>query len=357
MASRPERTFTLLVATTVLAMLAGVALGRGVRSPAQQTLDVAPPPLSRLTAPVGKAPATVPVVARGTVHAGQQLDVGPVTSSAALSAVTAVPLKAGARVAAGDLLLEVSGRPVFLLGGSFPAYRDLRPGDSGPDVAQLNTGLRTLGLPAPQGDRFTPATRAALTSQYRKHGYQPAKDGGLDRREVVFAPQLPATLAQLTAVLGAPADKAALLQLRSGQTTVSAHVEPGVARTLRKGAAAALDLGGKAGPVAAEVSSVQLGASASTTTVVVQPSQPVTDLVDGQDVKLVLQQPVAAAGSLQVPVAALYSRTDGSTVVHVVRGGPSRAVVVRPGPAAGGMVTVTPDGDGLAVGDEVVVGS
>ncbi|MDR0592804.1 MAG: hypothetical protein LBG60_06015 [Bifidobacteriaceae bacterium] len=60
--------------------------------------------------------------------------------------VTGQVPQVGAVVEAGDVILEVSGSPVFVLPGEFPAYRSVGPGSSGPDVLQLRAALAALGL-------------------------------------------------------------------------------------------------------------------------------------------------------------------------------------------------------------------
>ena len=55
----------------------------------------------------------------------------------------------GDRVGCGDVLYRVDDRAVLLLCGSVPAYRDLRTGDHGRDVRQLNQNLHLLGYERP----------------------------------------------------------------------------------------------------------------------------------------------------------------------------------------------------------------
>jgi hypothetical protein len=72
------------------------------------------------------------------------------------------------------VLLEVSGRPVFVLTGKVPMYRTLTRGSSGDDVDQLRSALRRLrpgsGLAATGviKDSVLDAVRAWYTAR----GYQ-----------------------------------------------------------------------------------------------------------------------------------------------------------------------------------------
>src|SRR5262249_3998050 len=86
--------------------------------------------------------------------------------------VTKMPAKLGGRVRPGHVIAEIDGSPIILLRGSLPAYRDLHEGDSGPDVAQLQTALIRLGYPDfdPSGD-FGLSTADALALLYDQLGY------------------------------------------------------------------------------------------------------------------------------------------------------------------------------------------
>ncbi len=62
--------------------------------------------------------------------------------------ITKIPAGPGTRVESGGQVLELSGRPVFVLAGTTPSYRDLAVGGTGDDVAQLQRGLAALGSAA-----------------------------------------------------------------------------------------------------------------------------------------------------------------------------------------------------------------
>ncbi|MFJ3975701.1 peptidoglycan-binding protein [Streptomyces sp. NPDC090021] len=97
--------------------------------------------------------------------------------------VTKLPLTQGSEAAAGRVLMEVSGRPLFVLPGKTPVYRDLKPGATGDDVAQLQRGLAAMGHSSggDKASQFGAGTKAALTAFYASIGYDPiqaAADGG-----------------------------------------------------------------------------------------------------------------------------------------------------------------------------------
>ncbi|WP_329311190.1 efflux RND transporter periplasmic adaptor subunit [Streptomyces sp. NBC_01262] len=167
-----------VAAGAVLLTGAGVAASSVIKSPAQAAADSGAPAPDVLTATVERRVLTDSVVIRGTVTAGQSVDVTPPTSGGtdtARSVVTKLPVRAGQSVRSGQVLVEVSGRPVFVLAGKLPAYRDLKPGSHGQDVAQVQEALRSLGH-GTGGDAagvFGAGTQAALAAFYAGLGYDP----------------------------------------------------------------------------------------------------------------------------------------------------------------------------------------
>ena len=73
------------------------------------------------------------------------------------------------------MVVEVAGRPVFLIAGQLPIYRDLKPGSTGDDVTQLQDVLTRLGYePGEHDGLFGPGTKTAVEAWYRAAGYEPA---------------------------------------------------------------------------------------------------------------------------------------------------------------------------------------
>ncbi|MET7398943.1 hypothetical protein ABZS66_36235 [Dactylosporangium sp. NPDC005572] len=159
---------------------AGLVASRWVRSPQQLIADQQPPGLTTITAPVERRVLKDTVVLRGKVQAGQTVDVTPTPRSGDRAVVTAVRVKAGQSFSAGSVMLEVAGRPLFAFPGSIPAYRDLHPGASGRDVAQLQAALKSLGFdPDETAGELGQGTKDALTSFYLSRGYHVLVDGDL----------------------------------------------------------------------------------------------------------------------------------------------------------------------------------
>jgi Putative peptidoglycan binding domain len=80
----------------------------------------------------------------------------------------------GSTVGEGDVVMSVSGRPVFVLGGAQPSHRDLGPGVRGPDVEQLESALARMGFhPGPIDGRYDGRTGAAVAAWYDDGGWAP----------------------------------------------------------------------------------------------------------------------------------------------------------------------------------------
>jgi hypothetical protein len=177
---RRQRAFLAITTTAAMLSVIGLFASTLVRSPAQVNADSAPPPASVLTAPVVREILKQTVVVRGRVTAGGFVVATPTSAQGANALiVTQTPKKVGDPVRPGDVLIQVSGRPVIALPGGTPAYRDLKPGDRGNDVAELRAALRSLGYS--DGDPngyFGADTKAALTRMYQALGYDPASTGG-----------------------------------------------------------------------------------------------------------------------------------------------------------------------------------
>ncbi|MFE9663969.1 peptidoglycan-binding protein [Streptomyces sp. NPDC005955] len=175
---RRRRVVALVAGGALVLTGAGVAASVVVKSPAQVAAEADAPEQGVLTAPVEKRVLKESVVLRGTVVAGQSVDVtvsAAGTTGVSRAVVTKAPEPVGAKVTAGQVIAEVSGRPVFALKGRVPVYRDLKSGTSGDDVKQLQDALDRLGHASSPDTRgvFGAGTRRALAAFYASIGYDP----------------------------------------------------------------------------------------------------------------------------------------------------------------------------------------
>jgi multidrug efflux pump subunit AcrA (membrane-fusion protein) len=172
-----NRLFVLLCVVAFMTLLAAGSwiAGSRIESPADAAARTAPPPPSPILVPVEQRVLSSNVVTRGTARFGlpQPVSVAPSLLKPTPGLITTLPRR-NAQFAEGDVILTASGRPVFVLVGDAPAYRDLVPGISGKDVVQLEQGLARLGFdPGPVDGSYDRRTSAAVKAWYASTGWEP----------------------------------------------------------------------------------------------------------------------------------------------------------------------------------------
>ncbi|WP_424211716.1 peptidoglycan-binding protein [Streptomyces sp. BI20] len=200
--SRRRKWVAVVVVGAVVLGGAGFGATLVVKSPAQVAAETGPPPMDVLVARVERRVLRDTVIVRGTVSSAQSVQVTPMAGAGeggAAPVVTKVGVRAGDRITAGLVLMEVSGRPLVALPGGVPVYRDLKPGATGNDVKQLQKALAGLGhgTGSDTAGTFGAGTKAALTAFYRGIGYDP-KPAVADGGEAVEAAEDAVTAAERT---------------------------------------------------------------------------------------------------------------------------------------------------------------
>jgi peptidoglycan hydrolase-like protein with peptidoglycan-binding domain len=143
-------------------------------------------------APAAAGPVATATVERGTISATESwdgtLEYGqPLTVKCSAAGTITRLVDQGATVERGDELYRVNERPVILLYGAVPMYRNLAAGDSGVDVRQLEANLAKLGYNGFTVDgAYTASTADAVRAWQSDTGAE--RSGTVARREVVFLP-------------------------------------------------------------------------------------------------------------------------------------------------------------------------
>jgi peptidoglycan hydrolase-like protein with peptidoglycan-binding domain/biotin carboxyl carrier protein len=141
-------------------------------------------------APAGTGPVKTATVKRGTISATESWDgtleyALPITVKSSAGGTITRLVDQGETIARGEELYRVNERPVTLLYGAVPMYRDLAPGDSGVDVRQLETNLAELGYDGFAVDgAYTASTADAVRAWQTEIGAE--QTGTVARRDVVF---------------------------------------------------------------------------------------------------------------------------------------------------------------------------
>ncbi|MFC7247407.1 peptidoglycan-binding protein [Catellatospora aurea] len=314
--------------------------------------DGATPPASNLP------PATSPVT-RQTLQDTQTLDgelgFGPTFSAVNRlnGTVTWLP-ESGAVISRGKPLYRIDNTPAVLMYGNVPAYRELKAGDEGADVKQLEQNLQALGYGGFTVDReFTSSTATAVRRWQEDLGLK--ETGRVEFGRVVFASgQIRVDSVEATA--SAPAQPgAAVLKYTGTVRVVVVQLDVADQRLAKVGAAVRVELpaGGTAqGKVAKAYTVIEAGGQGEEATTKIEV---VVSLADQKAVAAFNQASVDVTftaaerpGVLTVPVSALVALREGGYGVEVVENGTSRYVAVQAGLFSGGRVEVS--GDGLAEG-------
>jgi peptidoglycan hydrolase-like protein with peptidoglycan-binding domain len=337
----------------------------------------------------------------GAAGASPAAGSSPAGASAGAVYVSKLEVAAGDTIGNGQQLAELDGQPLFALAGPVPAWRDLVPGESGPDVAELQNALASLGYYG-GGDSagyFGPATQDAVAAYYGHLGYPPPSSGGVPAADVVFLPSLPAMVAGVNGAAGQQPGQPFLELAARGSLALTGELPPAYAGQVKAGLAASIfdevtgihatgtvaglgtatvtvpagtvvDIGSGASPAssassassgssASSASSGSSGSSGATTFIplAVRPSAPLAAALNGENVLVTVDTGQTEGPVLTVPVAAVVSSASGTSYVTVVGAhGTQAGVPVTPGISENGYVQVTPARAGaLAAGDRVVV--
>ena len=165
------------IGVVVAAGLIGWVVGSQISSPAEVASRTAPPAAAPILVPAEERVISADIITRGTGRFGSPQQLSLASSQLKTSAGIAARLPApGTEVREGDILFITSGRPVFLLAGLEPAFRDLGPGLKGDDVRQLEEALMRLGFdPGPADGVYDGQTEAAVSAWYQHAGVAPFK--------------------------------------------------------------------------------------------------------------------------------------------------------------------------------------
>ncbi|MGW6898410.1 peptidoglycan-binding protein [Streptomyces sp. NPDC054919] len=456
--SRP-RQLGIIVAAVALVGVGGWFAGSQMQSPADAAAAHQAPKAGPVTAAVERRSLTASVVAQGSVEfaSPQSLllagPVGPPDGGSGASGstddvvqrVTKAPV-AGSEVKEGDVLMQVSGRPVLVLRGSVPMYRTLGPGTSGDDVKQLEQALARLGFNSGgTTGNYGQGDATAVSRWYRSKGFHAQEPGVTDKQqlgtleaavtsaqqallaarnpgsgsggsgggtggesgrlqlkaaqqqldaadaallafqagygtkvpagEVVFLPDLPARLDKVSVKIG-DTPSGPVGTVTSSKVVVQAVVPSNDAKLLHKGMTAQVEppdgkkvegelvaLGGDvpkndAGNGENPAGTSGGGGDDASAPVPVQISVPSGELTKNANgsAKVTIKVGASDGDVLTVPVAALHTSADGQAKVQVLRGSKVVDVAVKAGLSAEGQVEITPSGDALKEGDQVVVG-
>lgn len=375
-----RRVLVVIVALALVASVGGVLVSTRIKSPAQLAAQTRPPGVTLLTAPVRWEVITTTVLAQGAINKPPQMS-GPVATPSgggqgnAQPIVTKIFLRPGRTVRPGSVILEVAGQPLFALAGNVPAYRDLVPGETGSDVAELQANLDWLGFPVGSDSKgvFGWGTEHAVAEFYHSIGYSaPTEVTGpkgnkkpmVPLTQFIFVPRFPAHIAKIGTAVGKTAS-GSLVTLSMGNPGITAQLNPVDARLVRAGMAVTITdpqtgrtLRGSVRSVGRRTKTAQSISGGLYVPLRVAISRRIPVSMTGQNVTLTITAAHSAGPVLAVPEAAVFASANGGIyVTKITRAGAQVQVPVRVVLTGDGMVgIVLAHGGTLAPGDLVVTG-
>jgi Putative peptidoglycan binding domain. len=339
-----------VIAVVILVVATWIAASQ-FQSPAQREAAAGPPLAEPVVAPVRRGELVDQLTMNGRAIGQENQSISFSISDDKTTIVTALGLGTGTgeRLEPGMVLLWANGRPVFVLEGTFGAYRDLRLGDEGPDVKQLQLALIGVGYHVTADGEFGPMTLDALRSLYQKAGTemlqvrieetdnQTAQSGEelpsyryedvFSQAEVVFVPKIRDGI-RLEAFpkVGTVLDvETAQIRISGFEARISAEVPGPVAASLKVAMSASITLDGEVIPlsvseiVATETEQRTDGdVSSENSSMVyfdtVQGELP-AGIPIGEDILVTISRVAPVEDALLVPKRAIFSTSDGSTYV------------------------------------------
>lgn len=337
---------------------------RPVRTTASITAELQPPALAAVnpTVTIVSSAASVEGAA-----GGKDEDSAAALPQAVLQVVSARIRSVGDRVSPGDLLAEVSGRPVYAFPLSAPLYRDLAVGSAGNDVRALQRMLSRAGFYRAAVDgRFRSTTLDALKRLFSRDGYRLAEVApGVKGLALAETARVPGERLRVAAACPAgrqPTAHRPLLRVETRPAVMKARVDLLQADGFREGASVQVQIGGGA-PTPSKVLAVSEFKPADSST---PPGYDISvALPKGIDVKEAESRPILITEAAEVPqapsvpLAAIRRDPGGSAYVLVASDTaeqplrPEQVEVTVIAEVAG--YAVLADNAHLAVGTEVVV--
>jgi peptidoglycan hydrolase-like protein with peptidoglycan-binding domain len=338
---------SIVVVAAVGAAAAGVDLTSKPSSAAQRS--ALPPATTKVT----RQTLTDTVSDSGTLSHGTSATI----TNRLTGTVTWLPAT-GATVSRGKPIYEVDDNPVILLYGTLPAYRTLGPGDTGPDVLQLERNLHALGYRGfTVDDTYSSATATAVKKWQEALGL--TETGTVDLGRVAYA-KAAVRVDTVKVGVGDVAQPGLPVLTATGRPQVAViDIDVADAAVARKGAAVKLELPDDstiAGKVASTASVIIPGdnGGADTTKIAVTVAIKSQTAVAGLDQATVTGDFTSATADnvLAVSISALLALTGGGYGLEEVDGSTTRIVPVTTGLFTDGMVEVS-GGDlheGMTVG-------
>lgn len=350
------RAVIVLTIAAVALVGGGILLGDYFETPEEASLRQ-PPEAVPVTDPLRSEVLEQSMTLRGTLTPAERTS--PRFAPGILgNVVTAVGVEPGVEIQSGQVLLEVQGRPVIVLTGEFPAWRDFTSLMKGPDVSQLQSALAELGVYRYKSrGTFGRRTLNSVVALYRSIGYKRPPLSMIPYEEFVFIPS-DMRVVERSAVAVGDSLQADAIGLASTARRIEADLTVDQRATLQPGvtihAAGSPTVDSWSGTIE-RILEVPRPGDASGPNAAILTSEPIPDWMVGEQV---LEVVLASTGKpeLSAAYAAVHTSADGEAYVVVLDRGKETTIPVTVGVVTDTRVEVTPVGSAaLRPGDELVL--
>ena len=334
-----------------------------VESPNQVAARAEPPTPDPVVASLDRGYLSGPVSMSTTANYERTVTIEP--PLALTGVVTSLDKTKGDPLESGTVLLRANGRPVFVLTGAFPLYRDINPGDTGDDVTAIQSSLKAAGYSTgrDRDGHYGSGSQAAVRKMYKAAGFvapevsmPPEPAAAADptvtapvapavipgprilTTEVVMIAQLPATVEVIAPVGTVLSSDTSLVTLGTGPVLLSATLPSGSLGTLAAGAVGTF-VNDTGAPGSAQVATMSPAEAAGEVVVTLSPTDAVTA---GSSYVLTIDNPAVESGeALLAPISAVVSR-GGKSYIYVRDEATYREVEVTVTGSVGGVAALEP---------------
>ncbi|MDX2466318.1 MAG: peptidoglycan-binding domain-containing protein [Acidimicrobiia bacterium] len=209
----------------------------------------------------------------------------------------------------GQVLMTVNLRPVVVLRGEIPMFRDFVSGLDGPDVEQLQNALKRLGYDVGEVDgSFGPSTRRAWSAFLEDRGFEAVRS--IPKAEVVFLPVVPVRAADVAVEVG---------DVATGRLMGFTGVEPELVALVPLGAPDDISVGDRVELVVGSSERLESSITAVdevSDEIIARLRLPDDTIPDDAALRARIFTSLGGSGVV-VPTTALYTSADGSIYVRL----------------------------------------
>ncbi|MDR3151891.1 MAG: peptidoglycan-binding protein [Bifidobacteriaceae bacterium] len=337
-----------LILSSLIIGFLGFLVGLNIKSPNQLKAESASPDATPITAKVQLQKIKNLIIARGDIKStnsykfgvGKFLLDGSVDKLEGSDILTDLFIQRGDIINEGQNVAEINGRPVIIMRGEKVSSRDIKTGDQGYDVSQLQESLSRLGFY--WGDIsgvFDSKTGDSVRSFYNFLGYEPLKNeiakGQLSQsgengnnkvldekassdeiivpqKEIMFAPIMPLYVSNTAHSVGYQTPQV-IFEAATSDLHIEAQVNQADCQIINISQKVEFTINNRA--VAGKINSV----CDSKNNIIVKPNEVIDYSQIDKNIKVEIVVQSSDKEVLTVPLTAISTNSSGQTLVNLVK--------------------------------------